>query len=41
MRKCVAAEPHHGQTWQAIAKDIKNAGKSIQEVLELVAKALQ
>ncbi|KAK7690203.1 hypothetical protein QCA50_006854 [Cerrena zonata] len=39
-RRCVAAEPHHGQTWQAIAKDMKNTGRTTTEVLELVMNAL-
>ncbi|KAH8091002.1 PRP1 splicing factor, N-terminal-domain-containing protein [Cristinia sonorae] len=40
VKKCVAAEPHHGQTWQPIAKDITNTGKSIKDILVLVAAAL-
>ncbi|KAK7061118.1 U4/U6 x U5 tri-snRNP complex subunit Prp1 [Paramarasmius palmivorus] len=39
--KCIAAEPRHGPTWQAIAKDMKNTGKSVREILEMVADALQ
>lgn len=39
--RCAAADPHHGPTWQAIAKDVKNAGKSTRQILELVADALQ
>ena len=39
--KCIAAEPHHGLTWQAIAKDDNNVGKKIKDILELVAAALQ
>ncbi|KAF5352069.1 hypothetical protein D9758_009441 [Tetrapyrgos nigripes] len=39
--KCEQAEPHHGLTWQAIAKDLKNSKKSIREILEMVADALQ
>ncbi|KAG7093896.1 hypothetical protein E1B28_007534 [Marasmius oreades] len=39
--KCEAAEPRHGPTWQAIAKDLKNTGKSIREILEMVADSLQ
>jgi len=39
--RCVAAEPHHGATWQAIAKDDANRGRSTRELLELVAAALQ
>jgi len=40
IKKCIAAEPHHSQTWQSIAKDMKNTGKSTREILELVANAL-
>lgn len=39
--KCVATDPHHGPTWQAIAKDPKNARKSTREILELVADVLE
>ncbi|KAJ8094354.1 U4/U6 x U5 tri-snRNP complex subunit Prp1 [Marasmius tenuissimus] len=39
-QKCDAAEPRHGLTWQAIAKDLKNTGKSTREILEMVADAL-
>ncbi|KAJ7594180.1 PRP1 splicing factor, N-terminal-domain-containing protein [Mycena floridula] len=39
--RCVAADPHHGQTWQVIAKDVQNAGKSTRQVLEMVADALR
>ncbi|KAI0057787.1 hypothetical protein BV25DRAFT_1830701 [Artomyces pyxidatus] len=38
--RCGAAEPHHGRTWQPIAKDDRNRGKSPREILELVAAAL-
>ncbi|THG98949.1 hypothetical protein EW026_g3320 [Hermanssonia centrifuga] len=40
IRRCVAAEPHHGAVWQSVAKDMKNTGKSTKENLELVAAAL-
>jgi pre-mRNA-processing factor 6 len=40
VRRCVAAEPHHGRIWQSIAKDMQNIGKSTKEVLDLVAAAL-
>jgi pre-mRNA-processing factor 6 len=40
-KDCTAAEPRHGSTWQGIAKDDANRGKSVAEVLELVADALQ
>lgn len=40
IKRCVAAEPHHSSTWQTIAKDSANRGKSTKEILELVADAL-
>ncbi|GLB42785.1 putative PRP1 splicing factor, N-terminal [Lyophyllum shimeji] len=39
--KCVAAEPRHSPMWQSIAKDMSNTGKSIREILEMTADALQ
>ncbi|KAG6816969.1 hypothetical protein H0H87_001284 [Tephrocybe sp. NHM501043] len=39
--KCLAAEPHHSQMWQSVAKDVSNQGKTIKEILEIVADALQ
>ncbi|KAJ3023170.1 Pre-mRNA-processing factor 6 [Thoreauomyces humboldtii] len=38
--KCVAADPAHGERWQAARKDLKNVGKSTEEVLHLVASQL-
>lgn len=40
IKKCIAAEPHHGAAWQSVAKDIKNTGRSIRQILDLVAEAL-
>jgi pre-mRNA-processing factor 6 len=40
-RRCMGAEPHHGTTWQSIAKDDNNRGKAIKETLELAVAALQ
>jgi pre-mRNA-processing factor 6 len=39
--KCVGAEPHHSPVWQSIAKDVRNTGKSMKEILEMVADTLQ
>ncbi|KAJ7086631.1 PRP1 splicing factor, N-terminal-domain-containing protein [Mycena epipterygia] len=39
-KKCVAADPHHSPMWQSVAKDTRNTGKSITEILEMVADAL-
>lgn len=41
IRKCIATEPHHGPTWQSIAKNLKNSRKSTNEILELVVNALK
>jgi pre-mRNA-processing factor 6 len=41
LEKCVAADPHHGHVWPAIAKDPKNVGKDIKAILDLTADALE
>ncbi|KAJ3198693.1 hypothetical protein HDU82_001110 [Entophlyctis luteolus] len=38
--KCIAAEPHHGEKWQLFSKDMKNIGKSTEQILKLVAATL-
>lgn len=38
--KCVMNDPRHGEHWQAVAKDPKNAGKGTDEILKLVAASL-
>ena len=38
--KCVITEPKHGEIWQSIAKDPRNASKSTDEILKLVAEAV-
>ncbi|KAI0812157.1 PRP1 splicing factor [Xylaria sp. FL0064] len=37
VKKCIGVEPRHGEVWQRIAKDPKNARKSTEEILKLVA----
>ncbi|KAI0972425.1 PRP1 splicing factor [Xylaria arbuscula] len=37
IKKCVGVEPRHGEVWQRIAKDPKNARKSTEEILKIVA----
>lgn len=39
--KCTLSEPKHGEVWQTIAKDPKNAYKSTEEVLKIVAHLLE
>lgn len=41
VNKCVLNEPRHGEVWQAIAKDPKNARKGPEEILKLVAAELE
>ncbi|CAK7240122.1 MAG: U4/U6 x U5 tri-snRNP complex subunit Prp1 [Sporothrix thermara] len=38
--KCVMNDPRHGEHWQAIAKDPRNASKNVEEILKLVAAEL-
>lgn len=39
-KRCVAAEPHHGEEWCKVSKNIKNWRLSIDQILVLVAKNL-
>ncbi|KAK3931821.1 Pre-mRNA-processing factor 6 [Frankliniella fusca] len=39
-KRCIAAEPHHGEAWCAVSKDIKNWRMSTEEVLAKCAKDL-
>jgi pre-mRNA-processing factor 6 len=39
--KCILSEPRHGEAWQAVAKDPKNAGKSFEEILKIVTSKLE
>ena len=38
--RCVTAEPHHGEQWQVVAKDMKNVGKNTEELLKMVSEQL-
>ncbi|KAL0275367.1 UNVERIFIED_CONTAM: hypothetical protein PYX00_003230 [Menopon gallinae] len=38
--RCIAAEPHHGEAWCQVSKDIKNWRCSTEHILSLVAKQL-
>lgn len=38
---CTAASPKHSPVWQSIAKDLRNQSKSTEEILKLVAVALE
>jgi pre-mRNA-processing factor 6 len=37
----MVSEPRHGEVWQAIAKDPRNAGKNVEEVLKMVIDRLE
>ncbi|KAF2134408.1 hypothetical protein P153DRAFT_391748 [Dothidotthia symphoricarpi CBS 119687] len=37
LSKAAMAEPKHGEVWQAVAKDPKNATKGVEEILKLAA----
>lgn len=39
--KCIANESSHGEVWQSVAKDPRNAGKGIEEILKLTADKLK
>ena len=36
VKKCVMAEPRHGERWQRVAKNPKNAHASVDKILKLV-----
>ncbi|KAJ8980959.1 hypothetical protein NQ317_013411 [Molorchus minor] len=37
-QRCLAAEPHHGELWCSVSKDIKNIGLNTEQTLLAVAK---
>ncbi|KAI0522017.1 PRP1 splicing factor [Xylaria bambusicola] len=37
IKKCVSVEPRHGEVWQRVAKEPKNARKNTEEILKMVA----
>ncbi len=41
INKCVMSEPKHGEMWQQVSKDPKNAKLSTEEILKLVAAKLE
>ncbi|KAF7724034.1 hypothetical protein EC973_001441 [Apophysomyces ossiformis] len=40
MKRCRMAEPHHGENWQAVAKNVDNIGLKTEEILEKCAAML-
>lgn len=41
LEKCILNEPRHGEVWQSVAKDPKNAKLSIGEILKIVVTKLE
>jgi len=39
--KCILNEPRHGEVWQSVSKDPRNTGKSIEQILKMVAQKLE
>ena len=39
-KRCIVAEPRHGEAWTAVSKDIKNWQKHTEELLLLVSVSL-
>jgi len=40
-KRCLQAEPRHGELWQAASKDVKNWRKRTGELLEIIAVKLE
>lgn len=38
--KCIGVEPRHGEVWQSVAKNPRNAKKGVEEILKLVTAEL-
>lgn len=41
INQCVAADPHHGELWPKILKDLANIGKSTEEILKLTTAKIE
>jgi pre-mRNA-processing factor 6 len=39
--KCILSEPRHGEVWQSVAKDPRNASKRTEEILKIVVGKLE
>ncbi|KAI8384838.1 PRP1 splicing factor, N-terminal-domain-containing protein [Radiomyces spectabilis] len=40
IKRCIAAEPHHGEVWQSTAKDVANIGLKTEGILKLCIEKL-
>ncbi|KAG1083059.1 hypothetical protein G6F42_022351 [Rhizopus arrhizus] len=41
IKRCVVAEPRHGEHWQAVAKDVANVGIKTEDILRKCADQLE
>jgi pre-mRNA-processing factor 6 len=41
MAKCVVSAPKHGEVWQSVAKEPKNANLGTEEILKMVVDQLE
>jgi pre-mRNA-processing factor 6 len=41
LSKCFMSEPKHGEIWQSVAKDPRNAGKGLEDILQLAIAKLE
>ncbi|KAI8890653.1 hypothetical protein K501DRAFT_236210, partial [Backusella circina FSU 941] len=41
VKRCVLAEPRHGECWQSVAKDVDNIGKKTEEILKICSDKLE
>jgi len=37
LRRCIAADPHHGDEWTSVSKDTRNIYKTTEQILKAVA----
>ena len=40
LKRCLAAEPHHGEHWCSVSKLTANGGKSTEQLLKAVASEI-
>lgn len=40
MKRCIAAEPKHGEKWQAVSKAVENSHQATEAILKKVVVAL-
>lgn len=41
LKKCIQAEPRHGELWQSASKDVENWRKRPEEIVKLLAAKLE